>query len=151
MTKLDYNWWQKLTQVYFSGANGKSSFNKVLKKLEKKEKRYKIMNKHIKNRKIVDDKGTVQFHQNSVTPWYILERSPSSLNRREYSRNFRGLPTHGFAHAKVYKTIFNRKILEFVGDIDIILNVFQSWFYSTIKIWVNLSRYKISIVHTWAS
>ena len=45
--------------ICFSGANGKNSFNKVLKKLEKKEKRYKIMNKHIKNRKIVDDKGTV--------------------------------------------------------------------------------------------
>lgn len=43
-----------------SGANGKTSFNKVLKKLEKKEKRYKIMNKHIKNRKIVDDKGHIE-------------------------------------------------------------------------------------------
>ena len=49
----------------------------------------------------------------------------------EYSRNFRGL-----LHAKVKKSIFNRKILELVGDFGIILNDFQSWFHSAFKIWV---------------
>ena len=47
----------------------------------------------------------------------------------EYSRNFRGLPIHSFAHAKVKKSNFNRKILELVGDFGIILNDFQSWFH----------------------
>ena len=41
----------------------------------------------------------------------------------EYSQNFRGRPIHDFAHATV-------------GDFYITLNGFQSWFYSTIKIWV---------------
>ena len=36
------------------------------------------------------------------------------------------LPAYSFAHAKVKKSILNPKILEFVGDIGIILNVFQS-------------------------
>jgi len=56
----------------------------------------------------------------------------------EYSRNFRGLPIHGFAHAKVKKSIFNRKILELVGDFGIILNDFQSWLNSNINIRVKL-------------
>ena len=54
----------------------------------------------------------------------------------EYSRNFRGLPTHGFAHAKSKKSIFNWKILEFIGDIGTILNDFLSWFHTSVKIWV---------------
>ena len=37
---------------------------------------------------------------------------------------FSNLPAYGFAHAKVKKTTFGPKILEFVGDIDIILNDF---------------------------
>jgi len=46
--------------------------------------------------------------------------------------------THGFAHAKVKKSNFNRKILELISDIGIILNDFQSWFYSAIRIRVKL-------------
>ena len=42
----------------------------------------------------------------------------------EYPRNFRRLPTYGFAHAKVKKSIFNSKILELVPNIGIILNDF---------------------------
>ena len=42
----------------------------------------------------------------------------------EYSRNFRRLPTYGFAHAKVKKSIFNSKILELVRNIGIIMNDF---------------------------
>ena len=49
-----------------------------------------------------------------------------------------GLSTYDFAHAKVKKSIFSLKILEFVGDIDIILNEFQSWFNSTIKIRIRI-------------
>jgi len=52
----------------------------------------------------------------------------------EYSQNFRRLPTYGFAHAKVKKSIFISGILEFIGDIDIIFNDFQSWFWWAIKI-----------------
>ena len=52
----------------------------------------------------------------------------------EYFRNFRRLPTYDFAHAKVEKSIFDSKIQEFAGDIGVILNEFQSWCYSTIKI-----------------
>jgi len=33
---------------------------------------------------------------------------------------------HSFAHAKVKKSIFNRKILELVGDSGIILNDFHA-------------------------
>ena len=51
-------------------------------------------------------------------------------------RNFRGLPTHGFAHAKVKNLIFNLKILDFVGNIGIIRNDFSCWFHSTIKMQV---------------
>ena len=43
-----------------------------------------------------------------------------------YLRNFRGPPTYGFAHVKVEKLILDLKILEFAGDISIILNNFQS-------------------------
>ena len=42
------------------------------------------------------------------------------------SVRFRGFPIHGFAYAKVKKSIFNRKIQELVGDLDIILNDFKS-------------------------
>jgi len=42
--------------------------------------------------------------------------------------------TYAFANAKLKKSIFNRKIPEFLGDIGIILNTFQSWFPSTIEI-----------------
>ena len=56
----------------------------------------------------------------------------------EYPRNFRGLPTYGFAHAKVKKSFFYFKSLEFIPIIGIILNNFQSWFHSIIKIWVKL-------------
>ena len=35
------------------------------------------------------------------------------------------IPTYNFAHAKVEKMIFYSKILEFEGDIGIILNDFQ--------------------------
>jgi len=38
---------------------------------------------------------------------------------------------YGFAHAKIKKTIFYPKELGFLGDIDIILNDFQSWLYSS--------------------
>ena len=38
----------------------------------------------------------------------------------------RGLPTYGFAHAEVQKSNFRPKILEFLGDICIIFNDFQS-------------------------
>ena len=44
--------------------------------------------------------------------------------------------THGFAHSRVKKSTFNLKILDFVGDIGIIRNDFQSWFHSIIKLWV---------------
>ena len=63
--------------------------------------------------------------------------------RLEHFQNFRGLLAHGFAHAKVKKLIFNRKILELVGEFGIILNDFQSLFYSSIKIWVKLLWVKI--------
>ena len=46
---------------------------------------------------------------------------------------------HRFAYAKVKKNIFNSKLLEFVGDIDIILNDSQSLFHWTLRIW-NLSE-----------
>ena len=42
--------------------------------------------------------------------------------------------TYGFTHAKIKKSIFNLEILEFVGDIGLILNDIQSWFYSANKI-----------------
>ena len=63
--------------------------------------------------------------------------------RLEHFQNLRGLLAHGFAHAKVKKSIFNRKILELVGEFGIILNDFQSLFYSSIKIWVKLLWVKI--------
>ena len=44
----------------------------------------------------------------------------------EYFRNYRGLPTHSSAHAKVKNSIFNLKIEEFVGDVGIIWSDFQS-------------------------
>ena len=46
----------------------------------------------------------------------------------EYFQNFPRLPIYGFAHAKVKKSIFISIILEFIGDIGIIFNDFQSWF-----------------------
>ena len=46
----------------------------------------------------------------------------------EYPQNFPRLPIYGFAHAKVKKSIFISIILEFIGDIGIIFNDFQSWF-----------------------
>ena len=48
--------------------------------------------------------------------------------------------TYGFAHAKIQKSIFDPKILELLDVIGIILNDFQSWFYSITKIWVRLIR-----------
>ena len=54
----------------------------------------------------------------------------------EYPQNFPGLPIHSFAHAKVQKSIFIKKILVLLGDFGIILNDFQSWLNSTIEIWV---------------
>ena len=42
--------------------------------------------------------------------------------------------THGFAYAKAKMSIFNSKILEFVGNSDIILIDFQSSFCSAISI-----------------
>ena len=53
--------------------------------------------------------------------------------------NFRGLPTYGIAHAKVKKTIFYSEILEFIPNIGIIFNDFQSWFYSIIKNWLKFT------------
>jgi len=44
------------------------------------------------------------------------------------------MPAHGFAHVIVKKSIFDSKILEFVGNIDIILNEFQ--ILHEIQIWV---------------
>ena len=44
------------------------------------------------------------------------------------SRNFRRLPTYGFAHANVKKSIFYFIILELIGHIGIIFHHFQ---YST--------------------
>ena len=44
----------------------------------------------------------------------------------EYPRNFRGLPIHSFAHAKIKKSIFMSVIQELIGDIGIFLNDFQS-------------------------
>ena len=35
-------------------------------------------------------------------------------------------------------SLFDPNILEFVGDISVILNGFQSWFHSFMKIWVKL-------------
>jgi len=49
----------------------------------------------------------------------------------EYLLNFRRLPTHGFAHTKVKKSIFNSKMPELVPNIGIILNDFEIWFYLT--------------------
>ena len=54
----------------------------------------------------------------------------------EYAQNFRRLPIYGFAHAKINKSIFISRILAFIGDIDILLNDFQSWFEWAIKILV---------------
>ena len=48
----------------------------------------------------------------------------------------RRMPTHGFTHAKVKKSFFNPKILEFVCNIGIILNDFSSRSYSAIMILV---------------
>ena len=42
------------------------------------------------------------------------------------------MPTQGFAHTKVKKSIFKSKILEFVGYMDIIWNDYQCLFYSFI-------------------
>ena len=39
--------------------------------------------------------------------------------------------TYGFAHTKVQKSTFDPKILEFIGNIGIILNDFESWFMDT--------------------
>ena len=68
-------------------------------------------------------------------------------NYWEYLRNFRKFPTYGFSHVKFENPIFDPKIPEFVGGIDIILNDtdddFQSWFCSTIKISVKLFGNKI--------
>ena len=50
----------------------------------------------------------------------------------EYSQNFQRLPTYGFAHAKLKKSIFLSLILEFIGDIGIIFNDFQSCYLWTI-------------------
>ena len=49
------------------------------------------------------------------------------------------LPTYGFAHAKIKKSIFNYKFLELVPDIGIILNDFSEWFYLD---WVKSTRLK---------
>ena len=68
----------------------------------------------------------------------------------KYSRNFRGLSTYRFAHAKFKKSCFSPKILQFEGDIDIISNHFYSLFYSTIKIGVKFiwdENYKIPGIH----
>ena len=50
----------------------------------------------------------------------------------EYSQNFQWLPTYGFAHVKLKKSIFLSLILEFIGDIGVIFNNFQSCYLWTI-------------------
>ena len=40
----------------------------------------------------------------------------------EYPRNYSEISTNDFLHAKIYHSILNSKILEFVGDIIIILS-----------------------------
>ena len=67
----------------------------------------------------------------------------STENRWEYSRHFLGLPTYGFAHAKVKKSNFSSKILEFVGDIGVIYNDCSSWLFPT-------SQLKIGMKFLWA-
>ena len=63
--------------------------------------------------------------------------------------NFPWLSTH----AKFKKSIFHQKILQFVGEIVIILNYLQSWFSLTIKIWVksiwleNSKIHEIQLIH----
>ena len=60
-------------------------------------------------------------------------------------------------HAKFKKSIFHPKILQFVGEIFIISNYFQSWFSLTIKvkIWVksiwleNSKIHGIQPIHRW--
>ena len=42
------------------------------------------------------------------------------------------MPTYGFAHAKVKKPILSPILLDFIGNMDIILEDFQRLFYSTI-------------------
>ena len=56
------------------------------------------------------------------------------------TRKFRILPTYGYTHAKIKNLDFNPEISEFIGDIGTILNDFQTWFYSTMIIWVKLIR-----------
>ena len=46
------------------------------------------------------------------------------------------MPEESLAHAKIKKSFFSPKILEFIGDIGVILNDFWSRFYVAIKIWV---------------
>ena len=71
------------------------------------------------------------FLKNKHTFWYdVICKNP---------KNFRRLPAYDFAHAEVKKSNFCPKILEFLDDIGIILNDFQSLFYSAIKIWVKLT------------
>ena len=49
---------------------------------------------------------------------------------------FYPIPTYGFAHTKVQKSIFNSKTLELVPNIGIILKDFSNWFYSATQNWV---------------
>ena len=82
----------------------------------------------------------------SWAPKRIWKSSMFQIHKRifwDYRRNFRRLPIYGFAHVKVKNSIFNSKILEVVGDIAIILNNFEIWFYFTTYIWENWFGYKI--------
>jgi len=82
----------------------------------------------------------------SIDFWRSVKSEYEPYSKREFTNkntvrflNFMRLPTYGFAHAKFKKSNFYPKILEFLGDIGIILNDFQSWFYTAIKIWVKLT------------
>ena len=49
------------------------------------------------------------------------------------------IPTYGFAHANVPKSIFSSKTLGLVPHIGIILKDLKNWIYSTTKNWVKLT------------
>ena len=58
----------------------------------------------------------------AVSGTYKISMKMFQIHQRtvwQDSQNFLGLPTHSFAHAKVYKSNLNPKILEFVGDTSV--------------------------------
>jgi len=62
----------------------------------------------------------------------FFRNTPKSKFARKLLENVRV----GFRPRKSEKSLFSPKILEFIGDIGVILNDFWSRFYLAIKIWV---------------